>query len=672
MPDWSYRTIFRPLLFRLSAERARDFTLHAMGLISKLPGGSLLIRTLGHMESYPILESKMSAVHIKYPVGVSGALDIHGSAPRALAQFGLGFMEIGPVTLHPVSSNMSIRREVSNEALLYPTPYANDGVDVVEERLKDRRNYPLPLMIRTRHTSASTPVEALEEQQQLIERLSPYADALYLDVIDRGWTLEETVCYCEDAARMAHSINKDFPVFIYVTLDCPQQWLEQLAARADFHLLQGMVIGEAIHTADGDLIGKEGKALSLERVRLVREIAGDSLIIVAAGGVHEPLDALELMDAGANYVQLHSGLVYSGPGLPKRINEAIIYKRIESADHEPLPLRNGHFQHSIDAAALMKLPSFWQGWGWMWLLGLGMVIGGILAWIIAATSVVLPYDIRFLGIGRESMENLNERLLPFMSHDRVTLAGTMISIGILYAQLARYGLGKGLHWSKTALFISCLVGFSSFFLYLGYGYFDPLHGLVAILLLPMFILSMRTKANRPSLDPPNLVNDRSWRLAQWGQLMFVSLGSALAVGGITISFIGVTDVFVATDLAYLCTTPEFLAMYNERLVPLIAHDRAGFGGALFSNALVLLTIALWGINQGQRWLWWTLLAGGMPGFIAGFSVHAVIGYTDFWHLLPAYFACVLYVLGLIFLYPYLMSGRRITRKKDPFGRLQAP
>ncbi|WP_253187045.1 hypothetical protein [Paenibacillus sp. GP183] len=225
----------------------------------------------------------------------------------------------------------------------------------------------------------------------------------------------------------------------------------------------------------------------------------------------------------------------------------------------------------------------------------------------------------------------------------------------------------GLHWFKTALLVSGLAGFGSFFLFLGYGYFDPLHALVAIILLPMFLISMRAKADQPSLKPPNVTNNREWRIAQWGQLMFVILGFALAVGGATISIIGITHVFVPTDLGFLNTTPQHLAAHNDHFMPLIAHDRAGFGGALFSNALAILTTALWGINQGQRWLWWTFLLGGLPGFVAGLGVHAVIGYTDFWHLLPAYFAVVIFVLGLIFLYPYLMGSEYLENRNFQTG-----
>lgn len=170
----------------------------------------------------------------------------------------------------------------------------------------------------------------------------------------------------------------------------------------------------------------------------------------------------------------------------------------------------------------------------------------------------------------------------------------------------------------------------------------------------MFVFSLRRNKDQPNYKPVNLYNDKAWRLAMWGQLCFVVLGFALALGGLVIAGVGITNVFVKADLAFLGTTRELLNEVNPKLIALIAHDRAGFGGALLCDAIAILIIALWGIGQGERWLWWTLLLGGAPGFYAGFSVHYGIGYTDFIHLLPAVFALFLYIAGLILLFPYMM------------------
>ncbi|WP_028550921.1 hypothetical protein [Paenibacillus sp. UNC451MF] len=647
MPDWSYQTLFRPLLFRLPSRIARDFTLNAMGSLSRLPGGILVIRTLGHMESSPILESELAGIRMRYPVGLSGSLDPNGAAHGAIAQFGIGFIEIGPVTWNPVVSDQPIERDVEQEAILYPLEDPNEGAEETVRRLQRKQGHSLPLMIRTRSRRGKTQEEALQEQKQLMGALRPYAAAFYIDSLDEGWTVEETLDHLEAVVQVRTDVgNEDMPMLLYIPLDYPQELMSDLLKRMSIEHWDGFVIGERQRTETGAVVGRSGKPYSVDRTALIRKLYGAKVPIIATGGVHQPQDALDLIQAGANYIQLHSGLVYAGPGLPKRINEAIIYEKLKSRD--------------VRAKTEEAGPPFWYNWGWMCLLGAGMVLGGIMAWLIAASTVMLPYDVLFLGMDPPALMQVNPLLLRFMSHDRVTLAGTMISIGILYFQFAYYGLRKGLHWAKTALMSSCIVGFSSFFLYLGYGYFDPLHALVAAILLPMFILSIRGRADKPSLEPPNLYNDRMWRRAQWGQLMMVVLGFSLAIGGIVISLVGITRVFVPEDLQYLCATPAMLAEINDRLIPLIAHDRAGFGGALFSNAIALLGAALWGVSQGRRWLWWTFLIGGFPGFLAGFSVHWTIGYTDFVHLLPAYFAFGLYVLGLVLLFPYLMNRKGIS------------
>jgi hypothetical protein len=183
-----------------------------------------------------------------------------------------------------------------------------------------------------------------------------------------------------------------------------------------------------------------------------------------------------------------------------------------------------------------------------------------------------------------------------------------------------------------------------------------LHALVTLALFPCFLLGLRhPPAGLGHQPPPNRHNDRRWWLGVWGQFLFVALGVGLTLAGISIAAVGVTSVFVPEDLAYLGTTPAALQAANPRLLPLIAHDRAGFGGALASNGLAVLLPALWGFRQGARWLWWTLAAAGTPGFAAALGVHLAVGYLDLWHLAPALVALALYLLGLILTYPYLCA-----------------
>ncbi|HLN65273.1 MAG TPA: hypothetical protein VK464_27445, partial [Symbiobacteriaceae bacterium] len=75
MPDWSYQTVFRPLLFRFGAPRARDLTLGTMGALSRLPLGPQLIELLGHMAPPPGLDVDLQGLRFPTPVGLDAGLD---------------------------------------------------------------------------------------------------------------------------------------------------------------------------------------------------------------------------------------------------------------------------------------------------------------------------------------------------------------------------------------------------------------------------------------------------------------------------------------------------------------------------------------------------------------------------------------------------------------------
>ncbi len=650
MPDWSYQTLFRPLLFRLPARLSRNLTLKAIGSLSKIPGGAFVIRTFGHMEPSPLLERNLAGITVHSPIGLSGGLDPQGIAHRALAQFGIGFIEHGPITVDEIQNDKPIRNDRLNEMITYPDYFENDGVERFAARIA-KPNHRLPQLARISPMPGAAPVQALRELERMMAKLSQAGAAgFYIDVLHGEQRLDDAVAILRGLSEVfATGRYREFPLFLYIPSGLADEQLHELIKITGEDMWSGIVIGEGVGLGAGEgsatMTGKASKVDTLSKIKLIRSHFNPNWLIKAGGGVHEPQDALDLLHAGADTLMLHSGLVYAGPGLPKRINEAIIYEQVRRM---PEP----------------AVPSFWKHWGWMCLLGIGMIIGGILSWIIAATTVLLPYDLSFIDMTLDELHLTNHNLLHFMSHDRITLSGTMISIGIIYFMLAWHGLRLGLHWARTALLTSGIVGFLSFFLYLGYGYFDPLHAAAAAVLLPMFLLSMRSNPDRPSRQPVNLTNDSVWRHAMWGQLCLVVLGFALAAGGMTISGVGITNVFVQTDLVYLDTSHTQINDANTKLIPLIAHDRAGFGGALLCDALAILIIALWGIQQGARWLWWTLLLGGIPGFYAGLSVHLSIGYIDFWHLSPAFFALLLYVLGLLFLYPYLMRSPRAGKGND--------
>ena len=172
-----------------------------------------------------------------------------------------------------------------------------------------------------------------------------------------------------------------------------------------------------------------------------------------------------------------------------------------------------------------------------------------------------------------------------------------------------------------------------------------------MLLLPFFLLGLFGPRARtmPGAGRIGRVPGR-W----WGQVLFVAVGVGLLLGGVSLAAIGVTQVFVPEDLAFMGTTRATLDAASPRLVPLIAHDRASLGGALVANGLGVVLAALWGFRPGARWLWWTLFWSGVPGFVAALGTHAAVGYTDVWHLAPALTGLALYVAALACSAPVLL------------------
>ncbi|WP_134685888.1 dihydroorotate dehydrogenase [Brevibacillus migulae] len=643
MPDWSYHPLFRPLLFSLSAEKGRDLALTAMGTLASLPFGPAVIELLGHMEPPEQLKTSYFGISFDSPVGLGAGLDVHARALPALAKFGFGYLEAGPVTVLPVKTEQPIQRITGTADIFYPDPPPNDGAAAWVNRLQRIGTLPVPLAMRIGCSIASSPAKAAYELLTLMELLEPYCSFFTVEIPrqiqSQEWSLTE---WRELLSIVKEQKRGDLPLLLCIPPNIREDVATQLLEPALETGFAGVLIGGGIEAADhaARIVGGSTFPQSLELVRHIRKWAGESLPIIASGGIQEPADALLMLDAGASLIQLHSGLIYSGPGLPKRVNEAIAFYQAQDAAILPHSQKENR-----------SIPS----WVWAAILGAGMIISGIIAWLVAATSVVLPYDLSFLRMDATELDALNPLLLPFMSHDRISLAGTMISIGVIYLQFAIFPLRRGIAWARHIYIASNTVGFVSFFLFIGYGYFDWLHAFLALLLFPFFLLSLRglhSVAGQPSL-PPNLVNDSQWKRGLWGQLCFVIIGCGLLGAGLIISLIGVTHVFVPSDLAFLGAHAHQLHGENERLIPLIAHDRAGFGGALVSDGIAVLLLSLWGFRQGERWIWWTLLTAGFPGFLAGIGVHVSVGYLDFWHLFPAYVAFLLFLVGLWLCYPYL-------------------
>jgi hypothetical protein len=284
-------------------------------------------------------------------------------------------------------------------------------------------------------------------------------------------------------------------------------------------------------------------------------------------------------------------------------------------------------------------------------VALVLLFAGGFALFVAARGEFLPHDIAFLGMTPPELCAVYEcRIVHFMVHDRVAFGGALVGIGVAYLWLVAGPMGRGERWAWELLAASGAVGFASFLAYLGYGYLDTWHGAATLILGPLFLAGLivtgRLIAWRPDerrwLDWPAWLT--SWRDGHCvGRAMLLAAAGGMICGGLTIVAVGMTCVFVPEDVAYLGVGKAELDALNPRLMPLIAHDRAGFGGAVCCCGVVLAGM-VWRAEM-DRAARQTLAVAGLAGFGTAIFVHPAIGYTDWWHLTPAVGGAAVFAAG---------------------------
>ena len=286
------------------------------------------------------------------------------------------------------------------------------------------------------------------------------------------------------------------------------------------------------------------------------------------------------------------------------------------------------------------------------LTGVALVASGLFAFFLSATRHFLPHDVAFLGMTPKELCSINEcRIVHFMIHDRVAFGGALVAIGTLYLWLVEFPLRAGHAWAWWSLLLSSVLGFGSFLSYLGYGYLDTWHGVATLTLLPCFVVGLLK--SRGTIASSNSIRSRFrpaeplafGSKASAGRALLLMTSLCLALGGTIIMGVGITTVFVPQDLAFMGVERAQLDAINPRLVPLIAHDRAGFGGGVATCGITMF-LCIW-CGSRSRHLWQAVAISGAAGFSTAILIHPAIGYNDIIHIAPACIGAALFVAGLV-------------------------
>ena len=300
--------------------------------------------------------------------------------------------------------------------------------------------------------------------------------------------------------------------------------------------------------------------------------------------------------------------------------------------------------------------------------GFSVALSGLFAILQSLSGHLLPHDSQAIGMDAAALSRIaNPRLVGFMFHDRVAYGGSLLAIGLGYLWLAGFPMAARCLWAWQALVVSGGIGFLAFLTYLGKGYLDTWHGVATLFLIPVFAAGVwrsRPQAfRRDELSTPTIKCANQFAL--WGRRVLGACAAGLVLAGATIAVVGMTAVFVPSDVVFIGLDPAKLQQITPMLIPLISHDRAGFGGGLCSIGAFLLFVARHA--EITRNLVEIVALMGCAGFGCAIGIHFVVGYTDLAHLSPAFVGLALFLIAAGLLWAGRTPSTLIGREPGEAG-----
>lgn len=331
--------LLKNLLFKLEPERAHSLTLSSLkhleqcGLLSMMATGT---------STAPV---KLMGLQFPNRVGIAAGLDKNAVCIDALSALGAGHVEIGTVTPRPQAGNPAPRvfRLPQSQALINRMGFPNEGMEVIAPRVA-ARNHRVICGVNI-GKNATTPLEnATQDYLSCLRGMAQYADYITINVSSPNTlglrSLQAVdqlrpmlLALLEERARLLPALGKSLPILVKIA---PDLTTDELHGMADLLIEVGMDGVIATNTTlsrpaglgplaeqAGGLSGRPVHALSLATVSTLRQRLGQSFPIIGVGGISSAADALAMRQAGADLVQIYTGLLYRGPGLIREVATAL-------------------------------------------------------------------------------------------------------------------------------------------------------------------------------------------------------------------------------------------------------------------------------------------------------------------------------------------------------------
>lgn len=331
----------RRLLFMLPPERAHDVTFGSLDWLVRAGGGRLFPKRI---------EAPREVLGLRFPnaVGVSAGLDKNGDHIRSLAALGFGFLELGTVTpvAQPGNPTPRLFRVPAHQALINRLGFNNEGLSHLSSAVRGASpGIDVPIGVNI-GKNRDTPLErAADDYQACLEAVHGIADYIAVNLSSPNTPGLRALQAGDDLTGLIHRLRgrcdelqaesgRHVPLVVKIAPDLDDdaiRWLVDALQEAGIDgitatntTIDHTLVEDARHADEtGGLSGRPLRARATDVVARVREHAGPDLPIIAVGGIMSGEDAVEKIDAGADLVQIYTGLIYEGPGLIRDAAQSI-------------------------------------------------------------------------------------------------------------------------------------------------------------------------------------------------------------------------------------------------------------------------------------------------------------------------------------------------------------
>lgn len=330
----------------MDPEWAHEQTVHALKVMQAIPPvKSAYQKWMTVADSR--LESKHWGLRFPNPVGLAAGFDKHAHVYPALASLGFGFVEVGTLTPRPQPGNASPRlfRLPEDEGLINRMGFNNHGVEEAKQTFARLPRPAIPIGINLGKNKDTPNEHAADDYQAGLEALYPYGDYFVINIsspntqglrdlqqADALQGLLATVLGKRN--HLAEQTEKHRPILLKVAPDLSLEQLSDIVHTALGLGIDGIIATnttlarEGLHSPHkketGGLSGRPLTNRSTELIRQLYSITQGKVPIIGVGGIFTGKDAFDKIRAGANLIQVYTGMIYRGPSIARLINQELL------------------------------------------------------------------------------------------------------------------------------------------------------------------------------------------------------------------------------------------------------------------------------------------------------------------------------------------------------------